>query len=84
MAIAKFLMPFPDFDYAGWAEQIGLTVVSQSEPNKFGHITFVVEGPRIAIEQFEAELDFDAENITPSPGDPGPALLTKLLNNFGR
>ena len=84
MAIAKFLMPFPDFDYAGWAEQIGLHVVSQSGPNKYGHLEFIVEGSRDAIAQFEGDLDFKAENVTPSAGDPGPALLTKLLNNFGR
>jgi len=88
MAQAYFIMPFLNFDYPGWAEQIGLSVVKSAE-REDGCLDFIVEGHEDAIEQFEAELDFPAEQIG---GDiklkpsfkAGPALLIELLNSFSR
>ena len=89
MAQAYFIMPFPDFDYTGWAEQIGLSV-QKSALRADGCLDFLVEGHSDAIEQFEAELDFPAEEV----GETVPlrrwgkcydrlGLLAAVVNGFG-
>lgn len=90
MAQAYFIMPFIDFDYPGWAEQLGLSVMKDVE-REDGCRDFIVEGHQDAIDQFEAELDFPAEEITDGKIEKlkpsfraGPALLIELLNSFGR
>lgn len=55
--IAVFKMPFADFDYAGWAEQIGLRVLNPA-PNRF-----TVEGEKDDIDRFSAELYFEPETM---------------------
>lgn len=67
--IATYILAFPDFDYAGWAEQLGLTVIeSKSERSAvvFAEIgvtatsyrlRLTVQGEKSDIDQFSAELD---------------------------
>jgi hypothetical protein len=57
---AKFLVPFEDHDYEGWAAACGLKP-GAFEPRSNGAFAFHVDGPAAAIEQFAAELGWDPE-----------------------
>lgn len=64
--IAVFKMPFGDFDYVGWAEQLGLRVINPA-PDRF-----TVEGEKADIDRFSSELDF-APTTVRSLSLAGPA-----------
>lgn len=56
---ASFIVPFEDFDYEGWAGQLGLE--ANFVPVKPGQWRLTVWGDAESIDQFEAELSWDRE-----------------------
>lgn len=56
-----FRVSWEDFDYEGWAEQLGLTATL--EPSGEGDFLLHVEGEQDNIEQFSNELGWEPISV---------------------